>query len=176
VERWLTSRRSRPGCRESLCVNSRPRVYHPCAARVYHPVQPRCTTRVHPRCATRGRPKCTSHRGPVMRNPLRRKARSRLLSLDQHLLFQSATALGPVAGASDYQDLRVVGQPIQAGAGQQRIAKEVRPLAGGAVAREQDAPPLVALETPTDKTSCWMTLTNNASRLPFRITPSMVNP
>ena len=47
---------------------------------------------------------------------------------DEHLLFESATALSAEAVASEDEDLGAVGQSVEARRGQEWIAEEVRPL------------------------------------------------
>lgn len=60
-------------------------------------------------------------------------------------LFQALAALGAEALAGDDDHLGMMRQAVEPGRGEQRIAKEVGPLGGCAVAGEHDAALLVAL-------------------------------
>ena len=60
-------------------------------------------------------------------------------------LFQALAALGAEALAGDDDHLGVVGQAVEPGRGEQRVAKEVGPLGRRTVAGEHDAALLVAL-------------------------------
>jgi hypothetical protein len=53
--------------------------------------------------------------------------------------------LGPEAGARDLDEVGAVGEPVEGGRGQERLAEEVRPLGPIAVAGQQDRGLLIPL-------------------------------
>ena len=92
-----------------------------------------------------------------------------------HIALLASAFLDHCAYSLVHYDVAAVRQAVQKRTGQPGVAKDLGPFGKGKIRGHNQRATQVLLATSANKMSCWLTLTNNASRLQLLITPSMVN-